>query len=358
MAQEVFVEAGGQRVSLTKVDASAMRSALSELKLGTAGTTEALAARLLEHYGAAAAADDLSYCDACGTGSVVDDDGDPCPFCGAADADEDGDDDDVVEQASKENKVSMTSKNDVVAAAALRPLVKVSPRKAAVVVPTTVVPTTEKELDKAVGRVRSAMADAQSCAWKLGCELKAIFDAELWMMRVGADGKPAYKTFDAFVRAEFEMARQQAFNYIRAAQNFTKEEVAEIGIAKASLLLGAPEKARAGLKKNAKRQTKQQVAKDVKKARETAPKAEAPGKKRGRKAQVTVITVGDKHMVNLFAAPKNAEEKKKPVRAKKLSDQPWGRHVHDNGVAMYFRLRETPGGLQVVIQTKRVEDDE
>lgn len=343
--QDVRVEAGGQSLSLAKMEEDAMRWALELLKLDTTGAKEVLAVRLLEYYGAQAAADELLYCDGCGAGSVGVDDDEPCPFCGIKDGDEKG--------------ATMTTTNGVsegvTAAAAIVVAKKAATTKA---IERAQKKPTEAELNKAVGRVRAVMAEGQACAWKLGVELKAIFDSEMWMTRLGGDGKPAHKTFNDFVREEFQMVRQQAFNYIHAAQNFTREQVAEIGIGKITLVLAAPPGARAALTEGAKDKSKKAIAAEVRAAKQTAPPtttAAGAVSKRGRKAKVTVITVGDKHNVNLFAAPKKGEEK--PVRAKTLADQPWGKHVHENGVAMYFRVRETPSGLQMVIQTKRVEDE-
>src|SRR5690606_22454075 len=60
----------------------------------------------------------------------------------------------------------------------------------------------EVDLDESVERVRSAAARARRDVHDLGVALKDIQDRQLWKLRLDKEGKPSYRHFKDFLKAE------------------------------------------------------------------------------------------------------------------------------------------------------------
>jgi hypothetical protein len=356
--EKTHVSVGVHHIEIAELDVLLIRKTLTELGLAGGGATEALVTRLATHYGAEGVG--LAWCDHCGGGS--DPDLDACPFCGHDDSDVIGDEDD-----DDEEDLEMSELNGAAASVATQatPPSKAKPAKVksiALAKPVEAQLVTNDDFNQAVDRVHAELASARASAWKIGIELKPIYDADLWRM-----SKKKYKGFHEFVKQEFNLSKEHAFNCIRAAAYFTEQQIRDIGVTKLSLVVRG-ELGSGALRKGAGPADAKAVEKVQKKAKEVKKKTlvqvkketkdAGTGGKRGRKSTVTVIKVGDKEQTWLYASPLNEEEKKKPRKAKTLADKPWGQIVYDNGVSQWFRIRETANGLQLTTVTKRIDEEE
>jgi hypothetical protein len=97
----------------------------------------------------------------------------------------------------------------------------------------------EADLDESVAEAKKYMASATLEAYRLGKVLKYIHDNNLYLLRKGEKG-PAHLSFKSFVRAEFEISHQQAYNLMAVVEHFTEEEVNRIGVSKLKLALQLP----------------------------------------------------------------------------------------------------------------------
>ena len=112
----------------------------------------------------------------------------------------------------------------------------------AIVVDTPKVPSKfgEIDLNQSVAKCRVFMSDATLECFRLGQELNHISDNNLYLLRRSEAGKSTYTSFKVFVRNEFGMSHQQAYNLMHVAKNFTEDQVREIGTTKLNLALKVP----------------------------------------------------------------------------------------------------------------------
>jgi hypothetical protein len=100
---------------------------------------------------------------------------------------------------------------------------------------------TEADLDEAVRRIQAAKGEFAASGWRLGRMIAGVYDSHLWQLRQSADGKPRYKSFEAFVREELKMSREHAYELMRTAKAYDEGKVAELGgMTKAAAVLMAP----------------------------------------------------------------------------------------------------------------------
>jgi hypothetical protein len=239
---------------------------------------------------------------------------------------------------------------------------------------------TEKTLDHAVKEVQVAKAEASGSMWKLGGKIAAIYDGQLWKLR-SEDGKPRYKTPDAFCVAELGMSVTHAWSLMDLHKKFTEAEVAKFGTSKLGLLLQAPEAARPAIRESIEKgATKQAVAAEVKRANQgketvqrrdgkeqkssapTRAKNRAEGKKekpalRAGRATITIANMTGSQTIPMWKkASMVGDDKKEWVRAKRIADVPTCRMELANDVVQDFTLVEhTDGTLKLKIVTARAE---
>jgi hypothetical protein len=291
-------------------------------------------------------------CDNCG--GMSDSSLTECPFCGIGE----GDDDEEDEPATP--SLALAAPASVAIAAT----------------------TGERKLDDALARIEAIKAGVMVSLWGIGKQIKVIYDAQLWLQRT-KDGKPAHKSFDAFVHHELGgFSKTTSYWLMDIAEAFNEQEVLLYGKSKLALLLKAPkedrsillDKVKAGLKGSAlteavnkSREEKGQYVRDTPRTTDSlgrdqsaqragvSKKAKDGKKAKARGDSITVAKILGRQQVKLWARSekKGAEPTK---RARKLGDKPCGALDFENGVQMHFGITTSSAGDWIlVVETKRPE---
>ncbi len=238
---------------------------------------------------------------------------------------------------------------------------------------------TEKDLDKTVEKIHSLKGKAAEDYWYLGAEIKDLLGKQLWKLRT-EDGKPKYKTADAFCLAELGMTPQQARKCSATAEAFTVEQTKAFGTKKLGLILEAPEEDRPALqkaveagatrrqleeevrKKNKGRKTIQRKGKEVRKpgaggVTDKGEKAKRPGPKPKSGKTITVANITGVQTIILYKkGTQIGEDKKQWTRAKRIADQPTASVELENAVVQTYTVTDGPEGfLKLRIETRRID---
>lgn len=234
---------------------------------------------------------------------------------------------------------------------------------------------TERELDDQVRKVHKLTAEGAQNYWELGRAVKVLFDTNMWKLRVTPeDGKPRWKTWDAFVMHELNMTPPHAFNAIDVCAKHTVDEITAIGATKLSIVLRAPPEDQAEMLRRAKekgvgvRELRNEVAHIKKEKNFTRPSrtgAKAPkeaglGGRKGGEGKITIAAIVGRKTVKLYKKPAKRDwEKKDLVPTRKIGDVPFGQMELANNVMMTFTLVVSAAGdWQIVVETKREKETE
>lgn len=390
-AQQVKTESGDE-VNLKKVDADVMAASCKALgiKVGKSATIAEMVGALSGFFAAKEAkGEDSGNCSNCGITYTFD--LDVCPACGTAadDGEEESEKEEVEADSDDSDDAEKKPEPAKVAPVIEKPAEEAPKRKkkakADVVLddvePKAAIAVSSKDLDKQVAEVRAVMAqEAGAWAvthWKIGQKLKVIYDGSTWKQRTKEDGKtPAYKSWDAFVKAEIPMHVATTYDVMRVAAAFDEATVRRIGERKCILISRAPEIEHLALVEKAEQgATKEEIRAEVKAAREkygkpkpklkgakrTEKASDASAKKRGRPVEkITVAQIVDEpHKVPLFtesSLKKGEDGSRKPVRARKFGEKPTGSLVLVNGVELHIRVAMTDKGAVAVVNFKRTAE--
>jgi hypothetical protein len=383
------------------------------------GSAEEIALALSLHFKGTTPKSELCKCTECGGESPVS--LEACPFCGDAEAIDDGDEDgeeaEPIDRDGEEPPSALVSSPDLAADAGdsededdveasaedappppppSKPAAKAKKEKtkmelvhtngtngastkraaskALAKVPTTSLAT--RSLDKAVAKVLKIKADGAESYWTLGKEILEINEQGLWKLRIEADGKAAYKSFDAFVHHELHMSASYAYSAMDVAREYkTADEVRALGSkTKAMLVLKVPVEDRPKVIENAANMSTQQIRDAAKesRAKHGSPKKDkqqAAAGKKGATSPKRESAASDKIAVTSIVGSKTIKLHAKPAsmkgidasaigalpRAKKLTDQPFGVFEMANGVVQYFSIQQKDGELVLKIETRRKE---
>ncbi len=306
----------------------------------------------------------LLECESCGGFSTPD--YDRCPFCGAVD---EGDDEKPGEPVAD------------VAPPAIKTAGNGAPSAlAGKAPPPEPVPRTERELDSRLQRVREISARGAHEAWKLGKELRVIYEEDLWRQRNDDNGAPIYKTFDAFLRAEVHLAPPTVMRLMRTTKEYTEHQLASHGMDVLRGLLSAPKDVRtavlADVEAGKVKPTRAAVEREAARHREgreakvekgvgkgkgrgvgAAKASEAAAKARAEKKKNTITVPFPVGMVSVEAWARPTKKGEAPRRAKKLGDRPHGELELSNGVMLKVAIVESAaGGLKFQLSAHRKDD--
>lgn len=208
------------------------------------GSIAVAAEALKEHFVETFGEENLVECQVCKTdGPEYDGEGNmvpSCPFCGTLF------DDNEAEEAPPppppKEKKSRGKKKDAKGKAT--PAKKRGrPKKE----PEEIVPLTaeqEEELNERIDRIKDLRVSLAKNAWEIGGELNAINESNSWKS-LGC------KSFFEFCTTKLDISRSGAYKYMLAAREFSEEEFLKVGVKKAELIAGAPEKYRGKLMQKA-----------------------------------------------------------------------------------------------------------
>ena len=257
-----------------------------------------------------------------------------------------------------------------------------APPPAAVVVHSGKAPT-EDDLEAAVGRIQGFKRTFATNSWDIGHELNRL-EAEtpdrpaLWRLRKdeGDPSKPAYDTFQAFLRAEIGFSSRMAKGLQYIARAYTKDQVVLSGSGKIEVVLAAPVAEQKRLLAASKTTPIKELRKTVrdlniaagnkhsvarKKKAELKAAIPAPALPPGKKAEPektksdisTLVLSKSRGRFALYRAEKDA--KGKLTAAHSVTDA-WGWLEGQNGVKLTFKLeRGVDGKLFVRYDAKRSE---
>lgn len=351
------------QIKLDFVDGKYIDAAAEELGLKLDGPIEARMVQLWGHFSENTPSVKQSICAQCNGLSDVD--LEECPYCGSDVA--------LDEEAEAVAKVAL------LAGSKAKPRIEVpTPKKESPPMNTTIEKSekkmtngiakatrTEDDVDAVVREVQRLKSAGAVALWKLGHYLaNEIQKTQVWKLR-SEDGKPRYKTFDAFVLAELGMTPQGAYKLMGLSENFEEAQVRAFGTSKLSLLLEAPKDERPKIQKrmeDGELTTKRAVEKEVRKANrkiEGTPEAKERLARSGRRVgvsvgkqktaevkQITIAKILGSETIKAYKKPANPRsfDTKDLVRAKKFADQAWGVLELANEVKMYITLVANAAG--------------
>ena len=212
----------------------------------------------------------------------------------------------------------------------------------------------EGDLNQAVEKCRAFMVDATLECYRLGHELNHICDNNLYLLRLGENGKSKYTNFKVFVRNEFSMAHQQAYLLMGVAKNFTEDQVRQIGVTKLNLALKVPQEFREEIL--AKAQDGETMATLSEKADELLKK-DTPAKVPPMGKQLTAIIAMGLMEAPMYKAPTQPGKVGEPTTpASQINDEPFAVFMLENGVEATFQvLKDDDGNLRASLAFRRGE---
>lgn len=348
-------------VDLKKVDKKHLAGVLTEhgVKVLSKATSADLVTSLVEHYRVNPPKMSSAPCGVCG--GISDYDLKACPFCGLDDAE-------TASGAEKPPIASVSAGTSIVKVTSTEVVkddLKVSSSIKGV-----------RELDEAVTEIQDLKSRYAASYWELGAKLAQIYTSDLWMLRVGEDGKSKYKAFEAFTLAELGINPQAAYKAMDISREYTRQQVLTWGKTRLGILLQVPEEARKAMLEEMEKaeesgkkapSTRQLAEKAGQIKKETGYKVPThakdgrggsqPGKKDGRprEEKITIASIMGRQKLKLYKKPATKKyEESELVEAKKLGDQPFAiEHLTNNVTRTYSILQTAAGHLQLVIETKR-----
>lgn len=218
----------------------------------------------------------------------------------------------------------------------------------------------EQRLDDANGKTRELQLKGALAYWELGKHIKqAYFDGALWKLRVGADGKPKYRSFERFIASELEMSVKTARHAMAVSEQFTMKQAESVSLHKLSAILDVPEAKQSELLQLAKKGVPfSELKEKAKKARggkgrgspssktHKATQASADKAAERAKSQVTAVFETGK-----FTAPMYGPGGKK--LAEKLEAGCVAKVRASNGVAIYVKVEKSDGKFQLTYEAIR-----
>lgn len=237
---------------------------------------------------------------------------------------------------------------------------------------TSIAKHSEKELDQAVKKVFELKVQSAMSMWQLGREIAHIRDEQLWKLRNGEDGKPKYKTAEAFVTAELNMSVIHAWNLAKVSLEYEEKAVTKFGPSKLGLVLQAPPEARPAIQAQVESgASKSKIAKAVRtanKGRQTVtdsttgktiknPQASKDAKAAdGGRKTITVANIEGSQTLKMYRKETvKGEDKKAWTPAKRVGDVPFCTMELENDIVQEFTLLDAGDGtLKLKIVTKRI----
>lgn len=213
----------------------------------------------------------------------------------------------------------------------------------------------EVDLNQSVAKCRGFMADATLECFRLGQELNHISDNNLYLLRLGENSKSVYTNFKVFVRNEFGMSHQQAYNLMAVAANFTEDQVRQIGTTKLNLALKVPEDMREKILAAA---SEGDTMSSLSEKADELLNRDTPAKKPPvGKALTAIIAMGlmEAPMYKAPTQPGKVGEATSPANA--LNDEPFAVFTLENGVEATFQvLKNDEGDLVASLAFRRGTD--
>lgn len=328
-----------------KANESVIDEELARLELPGGGSIAKKIRRIREYVDENSSEEDVLACDTCG-GVSCDALFDRCPYCGDSETDLDPREEDV---ETVETEGTLTADDVVVSDGAV---VSVS------------------TLEECAAGIRRLQSDMWGNYYEIGLFLKKVHDADLWKLRT-EDGRPVYKNFLQWAKAEVNLERTQAYKCLGVANHCTREQVEQFGHSKLGVCFAPKlppevqekliEEMREGasrhqlMKRSAELRALSAGAGDEPSSagetededeQENAPREPAP-------STTTVALTLTQQALPMFA--RKATSDGEVVRARSVSEDAWAEMRLQNDVVMRFRLAVEPTGeLALLVACERL----
>jgi len=263
-AKAVATAPAAAQINIGRVKESCIDKALDLNGISvTKGATVAQKTAALQAYYATLPPARLVPCEGDdGCGGLSDELLDACPFCGLSDVDpndvaeetevasaetEIKAPDTILENAApdpaalpKRAKKGRAPKND-----GLAEVITGDPSTAITAAPalTAEMQAAEAALNGSVAEINQLSGSMYSNSWDIGRVIAKILANNEHKARLDAKGKPLYKDFNTFVRAELHIGPTTARDFADISTKFTKEQFAAIGQAKLATIIKIPPQA-------------------------------------------------------------------------------------------------------------------
>jgi hypothetical protein len=222
------------------------------------------------------------------------------------------------------------------------------------------------QLDRYVSEIKELDRKSGESAYVLAEKLVALDKSMLWKLRLAADAKVKYGTFEKFCFTELDMGREYVLNMKKCIVRYTREDFMRVGPSKLRFVMRAPEEQQQEVLDQVKAENtpKHVLEDDVAERRKKAglkpsrPKSKREEKTAERKARgqepgkITVAAILGKGTANLYKRPAKGEEM---VRAK-MADGGYAWIDMGNEVRCHLHVRKLVSGFVVQWEMKRIEE--
>lgn len=214
-------------------------------------------------------------------------------------------------------------------------------------------------LDKDVAEVRALDHEMNGYSWRMAQKLCEIAESQRFKLRLTAEGKIAYTTFEQFANAELDITREHAETLMRGAKRFSESEFTELGITKIRTVISAPPalqaKALEAFKSGASRRDVERMTKPNSKAKDLGAKGKKREPKAAEKGKITVALAEGRFTIKAFNKPEKKGEE--TARAKQIAKRPYGTHDLTNDVRMFVEAAyDANGEIVFKVEFHRIEE--
>ena len=214
-------------------------------------------------------------------------------------------------------------------------------------------------LDADVAEVKALDHQKNGYDWKLAQKLCEIAESLRFKLRLTAEGKTAYRTFEEFANAELDITREYAELLMRGAKRFSESEFANLGITKIRSVISAPPalqaKALDAFNAGASRRDVDRMLKPASKDRSLGTGKGKKDHKPAEKGKITVAVMEGRFTIKAFNKPEKKGEE--TARAKQIAKRPYGQHDLTNDVRIFIEASyDQNGEIVFKVEFKRIEE--
>jgi len=233
----------------------------------------------------------------------------------------------------------------------------------------------ERELNKAINKVKAFARRSAKAVYDLGGELKRIRDEELWTLRIDKKtGLGKYPGFWDFCRAEITISESYIRRLIDIHEQFDLKAVKKWGVARLSVAMRLPEYKRKGflhrtkfvpacspeLRDLARQAQREEPAVTISKhfSAENKDTAEVADNPSPTPKRVTVSVPVGMQAQTMWARPRVNTAVGDPTKpATSMLDDPWAKFKLAPDVMAYVRLAHNEtGGITAMLEIRQGRD--
>lgn len=211
----------------------------------------------------------------------------------------------------------------------------------------------EKDLDKAVTRIKKQARLTAEQLYSMGGDFKLIHENELWKLRQDKkSGKSTYKNFRKFCADELSMSHNQAYKLIAIFDQFSEDDIKKFGVTKLKLALSVPAEHREEFLDGADKEAASGLSDKAKALKDLGGKTKDV--KPADKAVTVALMMGTTELPMWKRPTKSMKVGEETTPAKTLKHEPWAVMDLTNNVQLYIRLdKNDDDELVAIIEARR-----